>query len=116
MVARAAVFNPVSLVIFDLLWLDGSPLLDQPYRARRAVLEGLALQGSSWATPAAYEDGDALLEACARLGAEGAIAKAAQGRYSPGIRSAGWVKRKCDHWYRDHGPLRRPGRRAPAAS
>lgn len=115
-VARAARSTPVTLVIFDLLWLNGTPLLDRPYRARREMLEGLRLQGPSWATPAAYEDGDGLLQACADLGAEGAVAKAGDGRYLPGTRSAGWVKRKCDHWYRDHAPRRRPQRSTAPAS
>src|SRR5690606_10095856 len=32
---------PVQFVAFDLLWLDGRSLLDEPLRARRSLLEGL---------------------------------------------------------------------------
>src|ERR1700704_6152000 len=35
---------PVVLVVFDLLWLDGRPLLDEPLEARRRLMEGLGLQ------------------------------------------------------------------------
>src|SRR5258708_39649948 len=35
---------PVALVIFDLLWLDGRTLLDEPLETRRRLLEGLALK------------------------------------------------------------------------
>src|SRR2546425_1363054 len=34
---------PVVLVIFDLLYLDGRPLLDEPLEERRRLLEGLGL-------------------------------------------------------------------------
>src|SRR5690348_2181546 len=35
---------PVVLVIFDLLWLDGRTLLDEPLTQRRKLLEGLGLE------------------------------------------------------------------------
>src|SRR5256886_1413756 len=35
---------PVVLVIFDLLWLDGRTLLDEPLTARRKLLESLGLE------------------------------------------------------------------------
>src|SRR5205814_960478 len=35
---------PVVLVIFDLLWLDGRTLLDEPLSERRKLLEGLDLE------------------------------------------------------------------------
>ena len=111
-VARGMQTSPVTFVIFDLLWLDGRPLLDEPYGDRRVQLEDLALRGPNWATSVTYDDGDALLAAAAQLGAEGVVAKARTGRlarYVPGTRSPGWVKRKCDGWYRDHAPRRRPG-------
>lgn len=104
--------SPITFVIFDLLWLDGRPMLDEPYGDRRAQLEDLALRGPNWATSVTYDGGDALLAAAAQLGAEGVVAKARSGRlarYVPGTRSPGWVKRKCDGWYRDHAPRRRPG-------
>src|SRR5437016_8322429 len=35
---------PVVLVIFDLLWLDGRTLMDEPLATRRKLLEGLGLE------------------------------------------------------------------------
>src|SRR5437588_2256286 len=35
---------PVVLVIFDVLWLDGRTLLDEPLTTRRKLLEGLGLE------------------------------------------------------------------------
>jgi ATP dependent DNA ligase-like protein len=36
---------PVSFLAFDLLWIDGEPLLDRPYIERRQRLEDLRLTG-----------------------------------------------------------------------
>src|SRR6202171_855822 len=36
--------GPVVLVRFDLLWLDGRPVLDEPLEARRKLLEGLGIK------------------------------------------------------------------------
>src|SRR6184192_787630 len=35
---------PVALVIFDILWLDGRALLDEPLQQRRRLLEGLEVR------------------------------------------------------------------------
>jgi bifunctional non-homologous end joining protein LigD len=111
-VIRGMRTTPVTFVIFDLLWLDGRAMLDQPYADRRAQLDELRLRGPSWATSVTDDDGEALLAAAAQLGAEGVVAKARSGRwgrYLPGARSPGWVKRKCEAWYQEHAPRRRPG-------
>jgi DMSO/TMAO reductase YedYZ molybdopterin-dependent catalytic subunit len=39
-------------VIFDLLHLDGSTLMAEPYTERRRLLEELGLEGEHWQTPA----------------------------------------------------------------
>lgn len=88
---------PVVAMFFDLLWLDGELLTDLPQRERRARLEALGVEGPAWHTtplvPAAPVD--ELLRACAEIGMEGYVVKRADARYSPGRRSAAWVKLKC---------------------
>jgi hypothetical protein len=42
---------PVSYVVFDLLYLDGGLLVDDPYVARRDRLGDLDLGGRNWHTP-----------------------------------------------------------------
>ena len=42
---------PVSFLAFDVLHLDGERLLSSAYDERRAVLEGLGLDGPHWRTP-----------------------------------------------------------------
>ena len=94
-IARLARSHPVTYVAFDLLHLDGHTLLDEPYSERRARLEGLALEGPAWRTPAVHTaDGAALLEASAAQGLEGLVAKRLDSRYEPGRRSACWRKIK----------------------
>ena len=41
--------SPLTFVAFDVLAFDG-PVIDQPYRHRRALLDGLALNGDAWCT------------------------------------------------------------------
>jgi bifunctional non-homologous end joining protein LigD len=87
--------TPVTLVLFDLLHLDGSSLLDRPYDDRRAALEALALDGPHWSVPPAFAgDGQAVLDATRAQGMEGVVAKRRDSRYEPGRRSECWVKAK----------------------
>lgn len=90
--AALAETNPVTLLVFDLLRLDGEDLTDRPLAERRAALEGLGLLGEHWQVPATYDDGEMLLEATAQQGLEGIVSKRRSSRYHPGRRSADWLK------------------------
>jgi bifunctional non-homologous end joining protein LigD len=94
-VRRRMKTHPVSYVIFDLLYLDGRDLTDQPYSRRRELLDALELNGPSWQTPA-YSTGppSELLEASREHGLEGIVMKRLQSRYSPGKRTGEWLKVK----------------------
>ncbi|HET6551079.1 MAG TPA: DNA polymerase ligase N-terminal domain-containing protein, partial [Solirubrobacter sp.] len=94
-VRRLAQSEPVVYMIFDLLWLDGHSLMEQPYDARRAALAELALAGPTWQAPAHHVgDGAALLAASRAQELEGIVAKRLDCPYLPGRRSPGWVKVK----------------------
>jgi bifunctional non-homologous end joining protein LigD len=86
---------PVTYMVFDVMWQDGHPLLTQPYEERRRLLAALKLSGDSWQTPP-YEKGggQAMLEASAKAGLEGIVAKKLDSQYEPGRRSGAWVKVK----------------------
>ncbi len=73
--ALLAESNPVTLLVFDLLRLDGEDLTGRPLTERRELLEGLGLDGVHWQVPAAYDDGAMLLEATAQQGLEGIVSK-----------------------------------------
>ena len=86
---------PVMYAIFDLLYLDGHSLIELPYRERRERLEALNLSGTAWRVPAAHPgEGKLLLEATAKQGLEGIVAKRLDCRYEPGRRSGNWLKIK----------------------
>jgi bifunctional non-homologous end joining protein LigD len=94
-VRRLSQSDPVSYIVFDLLWLDGHPLMDLTYVERRERLLELGLNGERWLTPAHHVgDGAAMLEASRAQGLEGIIAKRLDCPYHPGRRSPGWVKVK----------------------
>jgi bifunctional non-homologous end joining protein LigD len=88
--------HPVVLQVFDVLHLDGRPTLALAYRERRALLEELALDGPGWRTPASIvlDRSEAFVAGVAKLGLEGVVAKRLDSRYTPGRRSATWIKHK----------------------
>ena len=91
--------TPVTYVIFDLLWLEGHSLLEEPYSARRERLAELRLSGSSLQVPEyLLGHGSELLQAATEQGLEGVLAKRLGSRYQPGRRTGDWVK------------IKRPGR------
>jgi len=94
-VRRLADEEPVSYVIFDLLYLDGHTTIELPYRERRALLESLELKGPTWQTPAYHVgEGRALLAAAAEQQLEGVVAKRLGSPYRPGKRTDEWLKIK----------------------
>lgn len=93
-VAQLAAGRPAQYMVFDLLRLDGSWLLDQPLTQRRAKLEALDVgrAGAGWQVPPQYDDADVLTQATLEAGMEGLVSKRRTSRYQPGTRSADWLK------------------------
>jgi len=95
-VARLAESNPVTLLAFDLLRLDGEDLFRRPLRERREALLALGLDQPELAAavqvPDAYDDGQVLLEAAQDQGLEGIVSKRWTSTYHPGRRSRDWLK------------------------
>jgi len=80
---------------FDLLELDGEPLVDLPLVERRARLEQLLdKRNRTVRISETFEDGEALLEAAKQQGLEGIMAKRADSRYFEGRRTRDWLKIK----------------------
>ncbi len=90
--ALLAESNPVTLLVFDLLRLDGEDVTGRPLTERRELLEGLGLLDVHWQVPATYDDGEMLLEATAQQRLEGVVSKKRSSRYVPGRRSPDWLK------------------------
>ena len=92
---RLAASDPVVLLIFDVLHLDGRSLLTLPYSERRERLLELGLKGPAWQTPAAFTgNGEQALRTSQEQGLEGVLAKRLSSSYRPGRRSPDWIKIK----------------------
>jgi len=86
---------PVTYMVFDLLWQDGHSRMEERYTDRRMALARLKLAGPSWQTPPFEKGaGQTMLEASAKAGLEGIMAKRLDSKYEPGRRSGAWVKVK----------------------
>jgi bifunctional non-homologous end joining protein LigD len=82
-------------VVFDLLELDGRPLVAEPWSRRRALLAELIVPDAPVVSLSqVYDDGPGLLAAARARGLEGIMAKRVKARYSPGRRSDEWRKIK----------------------
>ncbi len=85
--------QPATLMLFDLLFVDGHLLLDSTYEERRRRLEALELEGEAWQTPSYHRgDGQSLLAAARERRLAGLVAKRLDSAYEPGRRSDAWIK------------------------
>jgi bifunctional non-homologous end joining protein LigD len=99
---------PLTLAVFDVLEVDGEPVVHDPYADRRLLLEGMSLSAPHWLTVSSVvSDGLELFAACDRLGFEGLVAKHLGSRYEAGRRSRKWMKVKTSAWRAVHAPRRR---------
>jgi bifunctional non-homologous end joining protein LigD len=105
---------PVTLMIFDLLRVEGTDAMCLPYAERRALLEELDLNGPAWRTPEVFDDGEALFDATSRLVLEGVVAKRRSESYRPGERR--WAKTKHRSYWRFGQELERAQRRPEGGS
>ena len=92
---RTGTPTPFVYEVFDLLWLDGRSLLDEPLEERRRLLAG-ALQADPRVRLSEHIEGEviAFFEAARVRGLEGIMAKDRHSRYEPGKRSMAWQKVK----------------------
>jgi bifunctional non-homologous end joining protein LigD len=87
--------TPIVYEAFDLLEVDGEPLVDLPLRERRARLEQLLdRRYTTVRLSEAFEDGDALYEAARQQHLEGIVAKRVDSPYRQGRRTREWLKVK----------------------
>ncbi|MGH3336075.1 MAG: DNA ligase, partial [Nocardioides sp.] len=90
--AALAERNPVTLLAFDVLRLDGRDLTREPLDVRRGLLTGLGLDEVAWQVPPVYDDGAMLFQATLDQGLEGMVSKRRSSRYEFGVRSPHWLK------------------------
>jgi bifunctional non-homologous end joining protein LigD len=80
--------------VFDLLEVDGEPVVGLPLTERRSRLEKLFAPNPVVQLSGVFDDGEALLEAATEQGLEGVMAKRSSSRYSEGGRGRDWLKIK----------------------
>jgi bifunctional non-homologous end joining protein LigD len=86
---------PLVYYVFDLLDLEGEPLVELPLVERRRRLEKLLdRRNKTVRLSETFDDGEALLEAVKAQALEGIMAKRADSRYGEGKRTRDWLKIK----------------------
>jgi bifunctional non-homologous end joining protein LigD len=87
--------TPILYYVFDLLEVEGEPVIDLPLTERRARLKKL-LDGRNrtvkFSEP--FDDGQTLYEAAKERRLEGIMGKKVDSRYLPGKRTRDWLKFK----------------------
>jgi bifunctional non-homologous end joining protein LigD len=87
--------TPIVYYVFDLLEVEGEPLVDLPLEERRERLEKLLdKRNKTVRFSESFDDGDALLDAANQQGLEGILAKRRGSKYLSGRRSREWLKIK----------------------
>jgi bifunctional non-homologous end joining protein LigD len=87
--------GPLVIYLFDVLEVDGEPVIDLPLTERQARLAALVdRRASKVRLSEVFDDGEALLEAATAQGLEGIMAKRKTTQYLPGRRTRDWLKLK----------------------
>jgi bifunctional non-homologous end joining protein LigD len=86
---------PATYLIFDIMDLDGEPLISETYARRRDILEAQQLTGEQVHVPPSFPGGGkAVLAVSIRDGLEGVVVKRLDSPYRSGRRSHDWLKIK----------------------
>jgi len=93
-VARAKAKHPAVCYVFDGLYLDGRPLVNETLDRRREWMADAIKKEGSYRVSQAVEDGQALFDVARDAGLEGIMAKKRASVYTPGRRSDAWLKVK----------------------
>ena len=87
--------GPLVLYLFDVLEVDGEPLVELPLAERHERLQALIdKRNKTVRVSDLFDDGDALFEAATAQKLEGIVSKRADSRYESGRRSRNWLKVK----------------------
>ncbi len=93
-VERAKARHPAVCYVFDCLYLDGRPIVNELLTRRREWLADAIKKDSAYRVSGVVEDGSAFFEAVKQMGLEGIMAKQRNSAYLPGKRSDSWLKIK----------------------
>jgi len=87
---------PLKLKLFDILYLDGRSLIEEPYEHRWELLSSICRGDvlTERFVTGDVSEADAFLEKAVESGHEGLMAKRLDSNYAPGIRGKKWFKIK----------------------
>ncbi len=91
---RLAIQEPVHAYLFDLIYLDGVNISNEPLFLRRDWLLSIIPAGIPFRFSEALEDGELMFTQSQQLGLEGVMAKKRYSLYEPGKRTENWLKIK----------------------
>jgi len=86
--------SPVFCYVFDCLYLDGRPLINETLMKRKEWLKDAIKHDTPYRVSEYIDDGDSLFEAAKEHALEGIMAKKKDSKYMPGRRNDGWLKIK----------------------
>jgi bifunctional non-homologous end joining protein LigD len=90
--------TPVVYYLFDLLEVDGEPIVDRLLSERRERLEKLLdRRNPTVMLSESFDHGPALMQAARERKLEGVVAKRLESRYQPGKRTRDWLKFKAHY-------------------
>lgn len=94
-VARARAKHPAVCYVFDCLYVDGRPIVNEPLVRRRAwMVDSIKLPNPAYRPTETIDEGTALYDAARAHGLEGIMAKERNSIYMPGKRTSHWFKIK----------------------
>ncbi|MCD6229416.1 MAG: ATP-dependent DNA ligase [Candidatus Diapherotrites archaeon] len=90
---------PLSLVVFDVILIDGTDCTVKPYSERRKIIESLIEENNTFKLSRqiitdSAEKINEFFEVCLEAGLEGVMAKDLSAQYTAGKRKFAWVKLK----------------------
>ena len=94
-IERARAKHPAVCYLFDCLYLDGRPIVNEPLFRRREWLQDALRGHPAYRLSEAVAEGAEFLAAVKQLGLEGVVAKQRLSTYLPGQRSEAWLKIKA---------------------
>ncbi len=97
-IERATKSLPVTFIAFDLLYLDGRSVIEQPIEKRKEMLESLVVPSRHvQVSPSIRAEGRSLSAEVEARHMEGIVAKRLGSPYRPGKRTREWLKIKVTH-------------------
>jgi DNA ligase-1 len=98
-VDEKALEMPLKLFAFDIMYLEGKNLMDEPYKKRRELLEKVTsasdtIRPSTRIITSSPKELEEFFQTSIENGLEGIVAKEQNGKYVAGARKFGWIKMK----------------------